>query len=166
MYRETTFFLALLLAAAGVLQAGARIEVRDETGGKRYTTFDWKDGTPARRVAAQERIVSAVEATLRSKGLRRERSTPGLYVTTHVLVERHALSELDDVDDWEYWTGVSSVDAFDVRAGTLVVDLIDPAQNRRVWRGVGSTAVKGSVEKNLRAIDKLVGKILEEFAPL
>ena len=165
MRRKNLTLLALLIATIHVAHAGARVETRDETGGKRYETFDWKEGTPARRVAVQARIVAAVETTLQSKGLRRASGEAELYVTTHVLVGRHTLPELDDADDWEFWVGVGSVDAFDLRAGTLVVDFVDPVQNRRVWRGVGSVSVKGSVEKNLKTLDKLVGQILEEFAP-
>ena len=165
MRLKSLTLLALLIATIHVAHAGARVETRDETGGKRYETFDWKEGTPARRLGAQDRIVSAVESALQSKGLRRSRAEADLFVTTHVIVDRHELSELDNADDWEYWIGVNSVDAFDVQAGTLVVDFVDRVQNRRVWRGVGSATVKGSVEKNLKIIDKLVGRILEEFKP-
>jgi len=164
MSRKIRVLLLLLVVSVCVARAGDRVEIRDETGGKRYETFDWKEGTAARRPAAENRIVSAVEAALQSKGLIRVREDAELYVTTHVLVDRHGLDELDNAVDWEYWTGVSSVDAFDLRAGTLVVDLVDAAQNRRVWRGVGSATVKGSVEKSMKIIDKLVREILDEFA--
>jgi hypothetical protein len=158
--------LGLLIGTAFAAHAGARVEVRDETGEKRYTNFDWRGGTPARRPAVQDHIVAVVEAALQAKGLRRVRGKAEVYVATHVLVERHALTELDDADEWEYWIGVSSVDAFDLRAGTLVVDFFDADQNRRVWRGVGSAAVKGSVDKNLKIIDKIVHKMLVDFMPL
>jgi len=164
MSQKTRVLLLLLVASVCVARAGSHVEIRDETGGKQYKTFDWKDGTAARRPAAENRIVAAVEAMLQSKGLSRVREDAELYVTTHVLVDRRGLDELDNADDWKYWTGVRSVDAFDLRAGTLVVDLVDPAQNRRVWRGVGSATVKGSVERNMKIIDKLVRKILDGFA--
>jgi hypothetical protein len=164
MSQKVRVLLLVLVASICVARAGNRVEIRDETGGKQYKTFDWKKGTAARRPDAENRIVAAVEATLQSKGLSRAREDAELYVSTHVLVDRHGLNELDNADDWEYWTGVSSVDAFDLRAGTLVVDLVDPAQNRRVWRGVGSATVKGSAERNMKIIDKLVRRILDGFA--
>ena len=161
----TGILAATLIVTASTAHAGIRVEVRDETGGKRYETFDWRDGTEGRRAVAQERIVSTVESALQSKGLIRVHAEADLHVMTHVLVNRHELAELDDADTWEYWSGVNSVDAFDLRAGTLVVDLIDQSQGRRVWRGVGSTTVKGPVEKNLKIIGKLVRKMLGEFSP-
>ncbi len=86
-----------------------------------------------------------------------------LRVVTHVLVDRHTIEQLEQRDYLEYWSGVDAVDAFDVRAGTLVVDLIDPQQQRLVWRGVASSEVKGSGEKALRLIDKLARKLFKRF---
>jgi len=42
---------------------------------------------------------------------------------------------------------------------------VDAAQQRTVWRGVASVSVKGSVDKNLKLIDKMVKRLFAEFPP-
>ena len=165
--RHLTRAASVLLACASVapLSAAMQAETSNRIGSIRYKTFTFEEGTPALRPAAQERIHAAVERELKAKGVRRVFGETELHVATHVIVDRHAMADLDRADYWEYWIGVSSVDAFDVRGGTLVVDLVDAAQQRTVWRGVASVSVKGSVDKNLKLIDKMVKRLFAEFPP-
>ncbi len=151
------------LVTAAPAQAGARIEVRDLIGTLRYRTFAFEHGTLAQRAATQERIETAIESELRAKGVLRVFGECELHVVTHVLVERHKLEELDGRDYFEYWTGVTSVDAYDVRGGTLVIDLVDTIQQRTVWRGVASMAVRGGLNDSLKSIDKIIRKLFKQF---
>ena len=155
----------LVCSLSAPLAAGIRIETSNQIGSIRYKTFAFEEGTPALRPVAQERIQAAVERELKAKGIRRVFGETELHVATHVLVDRHALADLQRADYWQYWIGVSSVDAFDVRAGTLVIDLVDGAQRRTVWRGVASMDVKGSTDRNLKQIDKLAKRLFAEFPP-
>lgn len=155
--------VSLVLACATPLSAGMQVETSDRIGSIRYKTFAFEEGTPALRPVAQERILAAAERELKAKGVRRVFGETELRVATHVIVDRHSMADLDRADYLEYWSGVSSVDAFDVRGATLVVDLVDAARQRTVWRGVASIDVKGSVDKNLKLIDKMVKRLFGEF---
>jgi len=126
-----------------------------------YRTFAWRDGKPAEIAKAQGWIVSAVERELVARGLEKLDAGPDLYVMTFALVDKHTLDELADLTTWEFWTGVKSVRAADVGAGTLVVDLVDAHSEQIVWRGLATGAVSGNVEKNRKKIDKLVRKLFE-----
>ena len=90
-----------------------------------YSTYAWHEGTPAQRDAAERRIRSGVDWELAAVGLRRVDEGADVWVVTHVLVDRHTLDDLSDRNYWKFYTGVRSVDAFDVGAGTLVIDLVD-----------------------------------------
>jgi hypothetical protein len=162
---ERAASVLLVCVCVAPLSAGMQVETSNLIGSIRYKTFVFDEGTPALRRAAQERIHAAVERELEAKGVRRVFGETELNVATHVIVDRHSMADLDRPDYWEYWIGVSSVDAFDVRGGTLVVDLVDMAQQRTVWRGVASIDVKGSVDKNLKLIDKMVKRLFSEFPP-
>jgi hypothetical protein len=162
-HMRSVLILGLALSLALSTVAAAEIETRDRLGTRHYETFDFHEGTSARRAAAQQRIESSIEGELRAKGLLRVAGEAELRVVTHVLVDRHTIEKLDERDYFEYWTGVDAVDAFDLRAGTLVVDLIDAEQQRVVWRGVASSEVKGGSEKALRLIDKIVRKLFKRF---
>jgi hypothetical protein len=163
--RIATRALAVVLTLSSALASLAGIEVESSDGSEalRYKSFAFVEGTPARRLAAQDRILAAVERELKARNLIRVFGEADAYVVTHVLVDRHSLADLDQKDYFEYWSGIYSVDAFDLRAGTLVVDIVDAAENRTVWRGVASAPVKGSAEKNLKMIDKIVEKLFREF---
>jgi hypothetical protein len=51
--------------------------------------------------------------------------------------------------------------------GTLVIDFVDAASRKLVWRGTGSGALESepTPEETTRGIDRAVAKILEQFPP-
>jgi hypothetical protein len=161
--RNNRWIVLPLLLAAGLAHAAGKVEVRGTISAGQYETFQWVEGAPAQRTAAQDFIVAAVERELQAKGLRRGHGETTLQVATYVIVDRHLMQDLESEVDWEYWIGVSTVDAFVLRAGTLVVDLVDTVKDERVWRGVASAKVKDSLERNLKVIDKLLTKMFLEF---
>ena len=161
------WMLLLLLAVPQIAASGVEVSVEfaEEVDFSRYVTYAWKDGTEARRPAAQKAIVRIVAGQLEDKGLQRVESDPDIYVSTHALVDRQTLDELADASYWEFMTGITSVDPYDLGAGTLVVDLIDARSEKIVWRGLASATVSGSVEKMTRKVDKAVRRLFEGFPP-
>lgn len=153
--------VVLLLLMAGMTTAEVDVDFNAALDFGAYATYAWHDGTPARRTAGEKRIRAAVERELMVTGLRRVEEGADLWVATHVLVDRHTLEELKDRVYWEFYTGVRSVDAFDLEAGTLVVDLVDAKRERVIWRGAASETVRGGVGKNLKKIDKVVHKMFK-----
>ena len=153
----------LALSVPLVSLADIKVETSGGSGVVRFESFAFAEGTPARRLHAQDRILAAIERELKARDYIRVFGEADVYVVTHVLVDRHSLADLDKENYFEYWSGIDSVDAFDLRAGTLVVDLVDAADDRTVWRGVASAPVKGSTDKNLKMIDKIVKKLFREF---
>jgi hypothetical protein len=143
--------------------AGVSVDSDDSVDFERYETFAWKEGTPARRSRAQEHIVDRVETELAAHGLRRVQRDPDLWVVSHSLVDRHSLADLAKQDYWDYWTGVTRVDAYKVASGTLVLDLVDAEVGRVVWRGVATGAIRGPVDKVLKKLDKLIRKMLMQL---
>jgi hypothetical protein len=157
--------IGLTALTATVVLGSAQVEFDPSADFSAYRTYAWRTGTEARRLEAQKRIVDAVERGLASKGLTRVEKKPDVYVETHALVGQHTSRELADPTYWKFVTGVTSVDAFDVRGGTLVVDLIDAGTLARVWRGVVSKPVKGNPGKALKKIDSAVQSVLAHFPP-
>lgn len=153
----------LVLSVPLVSLADIKVEASGGSEVVRYKSFAFLEGTPARRLHAQDRILAAIERELKARDFIRVFGEADVYVITHVLVDRHSLADLDEKDYFEYWSGIDSVDAFDLRAGTLVVDFVAGADDRTVWRGVASAPVKSSAEKNLKMIDKIVRKLFREF---
>lgn len=63
--------------------------------------------------------------------------------------------------------GVGYTDVYQYDEGTLVVDFIDMAENKLVWRGIGSGVVSDnpSVEERTANINYAVEEILKQFPP-
>jgi len=61
-----------------------------------------------------------------------------------------------------YSTGIS-----DYEEGSLTIDMIDPASDKNVWRGVGrrTTYEGSSPEKMTKIINRSVSRILAKFPP-
>ena len=161
--RENRWIALPLLLVAGLAHAADKVEVRGTISAGQYETFQWGEGAPAQRTVAQDFIVAKVERELQAKGLTRGQGETTLQVATYVIVDRHLMQDLESEVDWEYWIGVSTIDAFALRAGTLVVDLVDTVKGERVWRGVASAKVKGALDRNLKVIDKLLTRMFREF---
>jgi hypothetical protein len=160
----TPLAVALALVVPAVA-AKVSVDYRPATDFSRYRTYAWTEGTPARRDMVQVRIIEAVRRELAADGLRPVESKADIYVATHVLVNEHTLRDLEDPDDWEFWTGVTDVDAYDVGAGTLVIDFVDGESGHLVWRGLATTGVSGIPSKKLKKIDKLVGRLFKLYPP-
>lgn len=157
--------IGLTALAATVAFAASQAEYDGSVDFSVYRTYAWKEGTQARRAEAQKLIIDAVERDLLRKGLTRVEQDPDVYVATHALVDRHTPKELADPTYWDFVTGVTNIDAFDVRGGTLVVDVIDAGTMERVWRGVASEPVKGKPGQAFKKIDSVVQSILKHFPP-
>jgi hypothetical protein len=63
--------------------------------------------------------------------------------------------------------GMGYTDVYQYDEGTLVVDFIDMAENKLVWRGIGSGVVSDnpSVEERTANINNAVMQILDQFPP-
>ena len=157
--------LLVLLLSASAAFAGVSVTHAPSADFSNYRTYDWETGTPARRPATQDWIVAAVDRCLEAGGFHKTESTPDFYVATHALVDEHTIEELSRPERWEFLTGVSSVDAYDLGAGTLVVDVLDATTGAVVWRGVATATVNGSAKKVEKKVEKRIRKLLERFPP-
>jgi hypothetical protein len=63
--------------------------------------------------------------------------------------------------------GVGYTDIYQYDEGTLVIDFIDMAENKLVWRGIGSGVISDnpSVEERTANINNAVMQILDQFPP-
>jgi hypothetical protein len=145
--------------------AGGRVEVAfdDTIDFGSFKSYAWKPGTPARRSDPEGDIHAAVERELERVGLREEESGADLWITTHVLTDRHTLADLEKLNYWEFWSGVASVDPYDVAAGTLVIDVEDTITGGRIWRGAATATARGPVDTAGKKIEGLVKKLFKRF---
>jgi hypothetical protein len=141
-----TCALALLgLTAAGCSAVTSGSYLRTEADLTRYTTFGWgaPDETPTgdprldSNPFFNDRVRAEIEGGLTTRGYTLAPSgAADLVVHVHTSVSQ----EIDTQQfDQEYCTQ-GGCEAFVYDAGSLVVDLVDPAANTLVWRGWADSA--------------------------
>jgi hypothetical protein len=155
--------VAVALIAGASLLAGVEVEYDDSLDFGMFETYAWKKGKPARHPEGEKAIREAAVAELMRLGLREVESGADLWVSTHVLPDRHKLEDLDDPDYWEFWSGVASVGPYDLAAGTLVVDVEDTITGTRIWRGIGTGKVDGPFDKAEKKAVGLLKKIFKRW---
>ena len=159
------FLLALTagLLVAGMVTADVNVEFDPDFDLGAYSSYAWREGTPARREAAEKRIRASVDRELAAAGLRLAEADADLWVVTHVLVDRHTLNDLRDENYWKLVKGTKSVDAYDLGRGTVVVDLVDPKLEQIVWRGAVSKAVDKDMKSDSKKIDEAIHSVLKRL---
>jgi hypothetical protein len=163
--RKRPIVAALLVAAVLVPAIAAQVSVEfdDSVDFKKYQTYALREGTPARRLEVQIRIEGFIARELDQRGLRLVEESPDLLVRTYALVDKLTLEQLADQGTWEFYTGLTDMDAYSVKAGTLVVDIVDPGSEKVLWRGLVAAPVSGSVASVERKLDKAVAKMFRQF---
>ncbi|HVH26917.1 MAG TPA: DUF4136 domain-containing protein [Vicinamibacterales bacterium] len=138
-----------------------------------YKTYTLKDGTKVGDPLIDNRIVNALEAELKKKGLTRSDTTPDLAIVYHV-----AFDKQQDITAWNTgggpyrygWGGgwgTTDIRVNEILVGTLVVDIADVKTNQVVWRGLGVKEVNTTAkpEQRDKSIQQAVQKILKEYPP-
>ncbi len=179
--RRLTLATAVVLAQ-GALVGCSTVQVStdyDQTAHfSAYSTFDVQPASEIRDQLVHQRIVSAVEAELTEKGLRREANSDGLLVVLHGRMSTK--TELDTTTygygwgRWGYWhrrgygsTGVARTTVREVPVGTLVVDLVDAREKKLVWQGIASDTLDpdASPKEKDRRVREAINKMFAGFPP-
>jgi hypothetical protein len=165
-------WLAALVAGCSSVRLGNDYDPSADFA--RYDSFDWLDNRPG--VTGEADAAGALDARLRravgselvSKGMVLDSTNPELLVIYHV-------GEDDGIDTgrWGYryenvgkgWGGDIDVRAY--RAGTLVLDLVDAATMRLIWRASAEGVFRkdddpGSAEVRM---NEAVQRMLEVYPP-
>jgi hypothetical protein len=142
-----------------------------------YRTYALKDGTPAGQQLIDQRIVAAIEAQLAAKGMKRDDTTPDVFVVYHVAFDQqkdissYSSGPMYGGYGWGYGGGWGSTTT-DVRVreiliGTLAVDMVDSSRKQMVWRGLGTKEIDTGAkpDKRDKNINKAVEKIFKNYPP-
>ena len=156
---------ALLLPMMAAQAAKVSVEFDESVNFKSYLTYALRQGTFARRIDVQGRIESFVKRELNQRGLAQVEveDSPDLIVRTYALVDELTLEQLANETTWQFYTGLTDMDAYSVKGGTLVVDVSEAGGEKVLWRGLISAPVSGNIESVERKLDKAVAKLFRSF---
>jgi Domain of unknown function (DUF4136) len=157
-------FGALVLAQQVVYQYDRAV---DFSG---FHTYKWVtiQGNPQISQITAANIVNLVNTALAEKGLTPVMGgqVPDLYVGFQASVaQQQQLNWFNSGGAWKGGFGSATTETFD--AGTLVIDIYNPAQKQLIWRGTATNTLNPSSNagKNNNNLQKAIEKLLKPFPP-
>lgn len=166
--RRTPWVASILLVALSAVAHAAEVYVDHDTRAdfSKYSTYTIQVAPGPGSELAKGRIVAAVERELAARGLSQVEGSGDLLVGIQTAVGQDI-----QVYDWGYgwgprWRwgwGTSTIQVEKVLTGTLVVDLVEVAAKKLVFRGMATDTVSSTPEKNEKKINRAVARIFKKY---
>ncbi len=154
----------------------------EETDFSAFRTFQYRDSTNSLAVSSplsHQRIVNAIRRGMVSSGLSEvmEEEDPDVFVTYYGSTDRqtHFHTTYSGVSNWSgsrrssHRMGFSTTSATTrpttVTQGTLVIDIWDASRNAMIWRGVATSPLSSSRDRNTGTIQRAVERAFRDFPP-
>jgi len=148
-----TILMTLLLLAGSVTTS---VEYDHQVDFAQYKTWSWRDGsTPAMNPVTDEAIRDAIEKGLAGRGLSRIDSGATLFVVYRA--SRTTQIDLVPVN------AAPSAPPSGIRyaqKGSLVVDLVDAASGKVVWRGYAASVLRYGPKEIAAQVDTAIGELM------
>ena len=133
-------------------------------------TYDWLPVPKEVKIdtLVQDRIKNAVNSELEAKGLRMTSDTPDFLIAMQTM-RKERESYAPQSSGYTYgpsWHG-PRYSKYTYEEGTLVLDFVDPASKKLIWRGTAKGVVdsKMTPEKIDKLVNEAVQKTLKNFPP-
>ena len=157
--------LVTVLAAGSVTAASVESSHDPTADFSKFRTFEWAEGNPARSPELRDYLKARIAERLAKAGLKEVDSGADLRVGILVVAETGVTPRYKAELLWGVGVITAGVDEYE--EGTLVVDLVDVASERRVWHGRAAARMTDAsyYPKLKRKIDKVVRKMFRDFPP-
>jgi hypothetical protein len=158
---------AILLASVALAQS-VTVDWDHHANFERYHTYYWlkvKTSNPL----WEQRIKDAADKELQAKGWQKVDSGGDVAITAvgSATEEQEYNTFYDNLGPGWYWGGFGQATTMPVtyKVGTLVIDMYDNQTKHLIWRGVATKSLSNKPEKNEKALEKAVQKMLKDFPP-
>ena len=169
--RSMSIALIILSLVAGSLAQETKTDYDRNADFSRYKTFSFEK-VETKDPLWVDRITAAVSGALTSRGWTQVASGGNIAIVAIGMAEdRQTLDTFYDTfpGGWGWRWGSGYGDATTTtetyRVGTLVVDLFDRKTKALLWRGSASNTLSNNSTKNIKDLNKSVGKLFKEFPP-
>ena len=159
--------LGMMLLAGVVARADKVTSDYDhEVNFSQYKTFMWIQRPKCEEPFMAERIVSAINAQLKVKGLSEVTEGADMAVGANFATEeQHEWETYYSGSGWGWDGGWSTTKVKTYEVGTLTVDLFDAKRKKLAWQGVAIDELSPHPRKRDREIGKEIEKMFKVFPP-
>jgi hypothetical protein len=178
---KRNFMVLLLVAAASLAMQAQKIKVTydKQADFSRLTTFAWAEhGAVAHPMLAND-IVGAIEQELTNRGLKHVdlKANPSLIIQIYGSVDTDStfysndplymatggIPPFDPSFSGPLTTGQYGNTTVTIHKGQLVVDLIDAANKKLVWRGMAQENLSHNPDKLLTQVNTAIAKLFKQY---
>jgi hypothetical protein len=143
----------------------------------KFKTFSWTRGAPPHNPLINQMIIDGVERSLAAKGLTKVNDGGDLLVSVAVAIQYDIQvaqqSRGNTGSDLQTGIPTGSAQPFDIRKGSLVIDMENPASKTIVWHGLATDTLRyepsGDMQKDAKKVEgrvrKTVEKMLSKYPP-
>src|SRR5271169_4634418 len=180
-YRAMQALLLVLLVSLAAPAQKVHVAVPDKSiDFSKFKTYSWSPiGAVAHPMLAAD-VVGAIEDQMKAKGLQLVPSNPDLIIKVYGSIDQESTAYSND----PLYMGTGGIPPFDpslsgpmlvgtwgnttvtIHKGELVVDLLDFAAKKLVWRGIAQDNLAAhNKSKLLDQVNKAVAKMFKEYPP-
>jgi len=168
-------FLVCVLSV-GLQAQKIKVEYDKSLDFAKFKTYTWGPIDAVARPLLAASILGAIEEELTKRGLRKVESNPDIFLEIYGSVD----SDISVTYSNPLYSGMGGIPSFDsgfvmwgamaggttavtVHKGQLVVDVIDAAQKKLVWRGIATDNLSDNREKLVKQTNKAVEKMFQRY---
>lgn len=186
-------YVLLLVFAAGCTSVSVQSDYSRSTNFTKYKTYAWLPASDSAMSsqkydvnALQASFVKAVNEEMSDRGYQLDTAKPDVLLAMHAMFETKTGLVRDPIYAtysyyhpgfyngpfypyyWPGYTTVTEVVGYDIRTvqykeGSVVLDIIDRANNHIVWRGWTANALKSTIESDMK---KIVDNLFDRKFPV
>jgi uncharacterized protein DUF4136 len=150
-----------LASSAGA--ADVKVDYDSHADFAHYKTWSWRTGTAAPNPVSDKRIREDIETRLAARGVTRVDEGGQLEVVYHAAGDSQISVDKLGYKEPSFQTEATRVRY--VRSGSILLDMIDAASGKVVWRGQAQEVADPTYTDVIRKIDQTMDKLFERFPP-
>lgn len=175
--KHLLLLLAVLVFSSPAMAQKIKVDYDKSADFSKFKTFSWTSGAPVQNPLINQIIIDGVEKSLTAKGLTKVNSGGDLLVSVAVAIQYDIqvaqASRGNTGSDLQTGIPTGSALPFEVRKGSLVIDIEDPAAKSLVWHGLATDTLRyepsGDMQKDAKKVEgrlrKTVDKLLKKYPP-
>jgi len=163
--------IALLTLSVAVQAQHVKVHYDRSVDFSKFKTYSWIKGMDANNPDVHRLVLDDINRQLLSKGLQQVETGGDLNIAYYSSLAGHintrAVEYMKGVD-WKQWGEHEEVygpKMVEMPIARVVVDIVEAAPNRLVWRGSASDAYTPNQARGKKRVNTSVAKMFEKFPP-
>ena len=172
---EFMLCLVVVFACVGAQAQKIKVEYDKSLDFSKFKTFALDSNQATSKPMLRLAILAAVQDDLTKRGLKQVNDNPDLYIQVYGAIDSDVIANYNDPiygssippinANINMWYGIpGTMTTVVVHKGELVVDVIDAAQKKLIWRGVAKEKLSSdNREKLLDQVNTAVEKMFKQY---